>query len=161
MQYARKLDVPPEIEDEEDFAARWQLWWNDLQPAWRVSSANGALRRDGNGPWDSLAVPGTNGMFLVLISLSWWRTIALATRATLEQCDECTRDVLWVLQKMAVARSTPIAIGYVLYMRIYSTATVLMSYSSKHAMVPTPAEKPAKRAGPKQATNPTKRARRA
>lgn len=161
MKYARKLNAPPDIKDEQDFAARWQVWWKDLQPSWRVSSADGALRRDGNGPWDSLAVPGNNGMFLVLITLSWWRTIALASRATLAQCDECTRDVLWVLQKMAAAHPTPITTGYVLYMRIYSTATMLTLPSSKAAAAPTPTKKPVKRAAPTAAAKPAKRARRA
>ena len=91
-------------------------------------------------------MPGQNGMFIVLVSLSWWRAIALESGLSLETCDECTQDVRWVLRKIAAASPTPILTGYVHYMTIYSTATILTPPPSKRGPDSMPREKPAKRA---------------
>ena len=144
MKRKRILARPPAIPQIELYAAQWQDWWSRMQPDWRRGSDG--LLRDRDGPWDKLAVPGQNGMFIVLVSLSWWRAIALESGLSLETCDECTQDVRWVLRKIAAASPTPILTGYVHYMTIYSTATILTPPPSKRGPDSTPREKPAKRA---------------
>ena len=142
MKRKRILARPPAIPQIELYAAQWQDWWSRMQPDWRRGPDG--LLRDRDGPWDKLAVPGQNGMFIVLVSLSWWRAIALESGLTLETCDECTQDVRWVLRKIAAASPTPILTGYVHYMTIYSTATILTPPPSKRGPDSTPREKPAK-----------------
>ena len=144
MKRKRILAHPPAIPQIELYAAQWQDWWSRMQPDWRRGPDG--LLRDRDGPWDKLAVPGQNGMFIVLVSLSWWRAIALESGLTLETCDECTQDVRWVLHKIAAFSPTPTSTGYVLYMTIYSTATILTPPPSKRSPESTSCEKPEKRA---------------
>ena len=144
MKRKRILARPPAIPQIELYAAQWQDWWSRMQPDWRRGPDG--LLRDRDGPWDKLAVPGQNGMFIVLVSLSWWRAIALESGLTLETCDECTQDVRWVLHKIAAFSPTPTSTGYVLYMTIYSTATILTPPPSKRSPESTSCEKPEKRA---------------
>lgn len=83
-----------------EFAAAWKLWWEGLQPAWRIQGT-WPLGREvpADEDWSILRRGGNNGLFLVVMCLSWWGTTAKSKndRATFEAAKQ---DVVWVLEKV-------------------------------------------------------------
>jgi hypothetical protein len=52
----------------------WLKWWKALQPKWRVLD-DGNLRQDigeDSQEWEGLHQGGRNGIFMIIIALSWW-----------------------------------------------------------------------------------------
>ncbi|KAI9068212.1 hypothetical protein FKP32DRAFT_1562193, partial [Trametes sanguinea] len=97
----RVLDKPPAIEDEEAYRTSWWKWWSGLQPDWRYRGDGDRLVIGGQGSWEALTQPGKNGILIILLSLSWWRSSA--TSATLDDWAAAVQDVGWVIQSMARA----------------------------------------------------------
>ena len=98
--------IPKNLGSEEEYSEAWAQWWAGLQPDWRPRDEDGSIRSgEGEGPWDDLVVPGSNGMFIVLLSLSWWKHIA--TEKTLLSWNNAVQDVNWVLHQMAESHIAP------------------------------------------------------
>lgn len=98
MQHLRRdLKKSPAIEDVAAFADAWWTWWIALQPDWRVTDADGHLLQEDAGDWQRLRCPGKNGIFLILLSLLWWKQTGS------EECvrwQQATADVTWTLRTM-------------------------------------------------------------
>lgn len=68
----------PPITDRSAYAIATMGWWHSLQPAWRQASnlkGKGVMPKGiyvGDGGWGELATEGPNGLFIVLMTLSWW-----------------------------------------------------------------------------------------
>ncbi|KAJ6551553.1 hypothetical protein B0H19DRAFT_854218, partial [Mycena capillaripes] len=63
------------ITDLNDYAVRWQTWWDSMQPAWR--QREGEQRKiykvdDKGWNWGNLAVQGPNGWLNVVAGLFFW-----------------------------------------------------------------------------------------
>lgn len=75
-----------------DFGETVRHWWQCLQPEWRGSS----MSRDppANHSWVQYKVGGPNGLFLVVMCLSWW-----VQRLTEDRADftAVVDDFTWVL----------------------------------------------------------------
>jgi hypothetical protein len=56
-----------------EFAVEWREWWNNIQPSWR-SGGSGPLHGDcpPDADWKVLHRGGSNGIFIVVMCLSWW-----------------------------------------------------------------------------------------
>ncbi|KAK7006051.1 hypothetical protein R3P38DRAFT_2556461, partial [Favolaschia claudopus] len=54
------------------FEQNWWQWWAKLQPHWRVRDRGPSERFIVKKDWESLRVPGQNGMVSVLATLYWW-----------------------------------------------------------------------------------------
>ena len=96
----RRLDKSPRMPPEGEFRDGWWLWWGGLQPSWRSVDVRGRPLDPGvgDGPWDALQKPGSNGVMIILLSLVWWWEIA--TVATMDDLRAAIDDVTWVLSRM-------------------------------------------------------------
>ncbi|KAH8108915.1 hypothetical protein DFH11DRAFT_1484489, partial [Phellopilus nigrolimitatus] len=74
---------------------QWIKWWVSLQPEWRRGDSLPLSRemRDGE-QWVETRKGGGNGIFLVVLSLSWWAS-ALVDGSNRE-FDLALDDVCWV-----------------------------------------------------------------
>jgi hypothetical protein len=61
--------------DANSFGKTWKKWWFDIQPNARKrgNTLLKAIELDELDDWGPLRKSGTNGMFLVLVALLWWR----------------------------------------------------------------------------------------
>ncbi|KAJ7236969.1 hypothetical protein C8J57DRAFT_1087867 [Mycena rebaudengoi] len=61
-----------------EYVQMWNVWWDGLQPAWRVRDADGYWSVSGEyGPdWDALDCRGQNGCLSVVAALYFWGTRA-------------------------------------------------------------------------------------
>ncbi|EIW56589.1 uncharacterized protein TRAVEDRAFT_81082, partial [Trametes versicolor FP-101664 SS1] len=94
----RELDKFPIIKNESAYMTSWWKWWSGIQPEWRRQAGQGRPAIGGDGDWECLTNPGKNGMFIVLISLVWWRE--QATAQTLDDWAAAVADVEWVIASM-------------------------------------------------------------
>jgi hypothetical protein len=95
----KKLTIIPEFKVSE-FAAVWQSWWQSLQPSWHIQDGlllSNAVPADEE--WSSLCRGGSNGLFIVLMCLSWWMSKPMSSEE-LVTFQVAKADVLWVLQQM-------------------------------------------------------------
>ncbi|KAJ6451872.1 hypothetical protein C8R47DRAFT_1229656 [Mycena vitilis] len=83
------------------FVAKFKVWWKAINPQWRIG-ADETLKREEDGPWDVLRVPGPNAFLNVLICLKWWKEVG-------EEGDwaDVVADVTWVLERLIATRHSP------------------------------------------------------
>ena len=86
------------------FVAAWWKWWEGLQPAWRVvqtrTTPDDYVAAD---DWPKLRKAGNNGIFTVILALSWWmENIKKGDGAS--KFFEARDDVSWVLDQLNVDR---------------------------------------------------------
>ncbi|PPQ76153.1 hypothetical protein CVT24_006578 [Panaeolus cyanescens] len=82
-----------------DVEKGFQAWWVTLQPSWRVEK--GVIAKDKlEGDWDSLRLPGVNGMLSVVAALYFWGLEARGTKARRDAWDVALKDCSAVLNAM-------------------------------------------------------------
>ena len=84
------------------FTREWSGWWGSLQPDWRKRNRGAYVRSSVEGIFDTMAVPGANGMLSVVATLSWWRSAAVTGKAR-EQWMAASTDVEWVMDQLIKA----------------------------------------------------------
>jgi hypothetical protein len=95
----KKFGIVPQFKVGE-FAAVWRTWWESLQPNWRPQECWPPSRdTPPDEDWSVLRRGGINGLFVVLMCLSWW---AQKLRSAKEQLafKEAMSDVAWVIQQV-------------------------------------------------------------
>ncbi|KAJ7490201.1 hypothetical protein B0H11DRAFT_1719305 [Mycena galericulata] len=106
------------IEDLEDYAKRWSSWWDSLQPEWRTRDADGqwTIGVEYGNDWDTLWVPGQNGLSSVVASLYFWGSSSRAmgtnglsvwNRDELERWERAVQDVVWMVEGLEQAVPSP------------------------------------------------------
>lgn len=72
MKAHRLLEKPPPYH--KDFGASCIAWWMHLQPVWRTNDGNvpHAVYTCDDGDWGTLKKTGKNGIFMILLVMSWW-----------------------------------------------------------------------------------------
>ncbi|KAJ7225379.1 hypothetical protein GGX14DRAFT_329506, partial [Mycena pura] len=90
------------INDTRSFADGWWMWWESMQPQWRVQPDCGRLLREdvGGRGWGGLVAPGDSGLLVVVATLSWWGLEEKTGGAhkMSARWTEAAADVLWVLK---------------------------------------------------------------
>jgi hypothetical protein len=101
----RNFQKVPQITSLHTYEQLWIGWWVSLQPDWRKGSW--PLPRDSpaDGSWDKLFVGGKDGLFIVLMTLSWWITEHTKGEAEDSELDEAITDVSWVFSNLVSALS--------------------------------------------------------
>ncbi|KAJ7031438.1 hypothetical protein C8F04DRAFT_960250 [Mycena alexandri] len=102
----RSKSADTTVRDPRAYAAQWQLWWDELQPAWRTRDKDGAWSvaggYGGSGKeWGALFQWGVNGVLGVVASLYFWG-IACADEDSQSLWESATSDVGWMLEGLAV-----------------------------------------------------------
>ena len=97
----KKKDAVPLIHPGQ-YGNRFIGWWENLQPSWRKNDLDTCfpLSRDvPNGEtWQSLRKGGTAGVYVVIVSLSWWVKAQSLDRDV--NAWSVVDDLLWVIQQM-------------------------------------------------------------
>ncbi|GJE94155.1 hypothetical protein PsYK624_103230 [Phanerochaete sordida] len=83
--------------DKKKYAEQFAQWWDGLNPDWR-ERVDGRLVTGGEGNWDSLIVPGVNGLINVLAGLEGLHTTADDAEWLWQ-----LRDVRWAMSEMRKA----------------------------------------------------------
>jgi hypothetical protein len=86
-----------------EFAVEWRDWWDTLQASWH-SGGSGPSHRDcpANADWKILQHGGTNGIFIILMCLSWWNK-AMTSLTHREVFDAAVEDVAWALEHVCTS----------------------------------------------------------
>ena len=90
-------DRMPFITDTAAYGEGWIAWWIACQPAWRQGKGWPLPKERGdNVKWGKLGARGQNGMFLVVMSTTWWAASLKPTddRGTF---DGAMDDIRWVI----------------------------------------------------------------
>jgi hypothetical protein len=88
----------PKVNNQAKFGATWKLWWATMQPAWRGGKSLGtAIPTDAD--WKSVLRGGPNGLFMVILALSWWVCAMKPDQQDLELF-KSINDVEWVLSEL-------------------------------------------------------------
>lgn len=100
-----KLEEPPSF-DVSVFANEMRKWWTSLMPKYRAppvgseaAKAKWPLQRtvpDGES-WAKVRKTGPEGLVLVLLALSWWRSATNAGQAGRREYASVLDDVTWVV----------------------------------------------------------------
>lgn len=103
----RKYQCPPPIDKAPAYASAWRGWWSSIQPAWRTEGATWPmLKKDVEGEkWVDVMKGGASGIFLAILSVSWWFAQCGAGNER-DECEEAIMDICWVLERMIEARKT-------------------------------------------------------
>jgi hypothetical protein len=95
----RLLSLLPSIENPSEYGTMWRLWWVNMQPAWRGGELLGKIL-PADGVWEPLVHGGLNGLFIVVVALSWWvNTMGRDGQHPLE-LSVAINDTLWVLSEL-------------------------------------------------------------
>ena len=86
-----------------EFAAEWKEWWNVLQPSWRSDGSSRDCPADAD--WQVLQRGGNNGIFIVIMCLSWWGK-AVTSPQTSEAFQAAVEDVTWTLKNVSLSISS-------------------------------------------------------
>lgn len=105
MKQKRQLSNVPHVQAGE-FGAQWQIWWTSMQPDWRAGGSTWPFPRvmpAEEASWSRSfeRAGGSNGFFLVLLTLSWWaQAVGLPSNDT--ALNLAIKDVAWVLRMIKV-----------------------------------------------------------
>lgn len=103
MKYARKLTWKPDIQDVSFYGRELLVWYASIMPPWRRVGADGwRLSRNapaGDAGWDVLMKGGGNGIFIIILSIVWWRDAA-KDEADLALVQEALKDLRWTFDAM-------------------------------------------------------------
>ncbi|KAJ7585540.1 hypothetical protein C8J56DRAFT_1052846 [Mycena floridula] len=66
----------PSVKASKTYTSAWWKWWYSLQPEWRKKGHERPSRWNEEEDWESLKVPGRNGMAGILAALFWWAIAA-------------------------------------------------------------------------------------
>lgn len=95
----KKFNIVPQFKVGE-FAVVWRAWWESLQPSWRPQEYWPPSRdTPPDEDWGVLHRGGINGLFVVLMCLSWWAQKSLSAKEQLA-FKEAKSDVAWVIQQV-------------------------------------------------------------
>ena len=76
----------------------WREWWDILQPSWRLNSFDQNCSTDAD--WQVLQRGGNNGIFIVIMCLSWWGK-AITSPQNCDTFQAAVDEVAWVLEKVS------------------------------------------------------------
>lgn len=104
---ARKLDKVPKGIAVAVFMDDWRGWYRGLMPDWRLINIhpkkNWPLRRDvhSDEEWVNVRKGERNGLFLLLLSLSWWKQITEPGSEERDQYESALEDFAWLLPQLS------------------------------------------------------------
>jgi hypothetical protein len=92
-------DDIPHVEDIDVYQQSWISWWMACQPPWRKDKAWPLPKeRAEKATWGKLSARGRNGLFLVVMSTTWWAP-RLQSADHRRVFAEAVGDVLWVIEQ--------------------------------------------------------------
>ena len=90
-----------------EYEGQWLAWWAALQPDWRdVTDWPFPQEFPTGGSWDKILIGGKDGIFIVMMTLSWWSIEQAKDEDESSQLDLAIEDVSWVLSNLNSVLST-------------------------------------------------------
>ena len=90
----------PFVSDLGQYARAWTEWWTFCQPSWRQDGGWPLPKDDQTSTnWCKVGNHGRNGLFLVVMSTTWWASSVQSTKDWTE-FDEAVEDVQWVIDQV-------------------------------------------------------------
>ena len=90
------------IESVQMYEDEWVQWWTKAQPDWRSIETWPFPKDDpGTEDWGSLFSSGKDGLYIVVMSLSWWAH-ALDPAVDFKIYDAVS-DVSWVMEQLIIS----------------------------------------------------------
>lgn len=131
------------------FPQELRSWWIGLQPSARRGASLLRTPNARNADWSSLQHGGLDGMFAVVICLSWYM-VSYPPPADQRPFDELVDDVTWVFTCLNIVNENEVG----------SSASISTRRKSRSAAKDVTPVSPKKRAAPSSANKqPSKRAR--
>ncbi|KAK6985136.1 hypothetical protein R3P38DRAFT_3230796 [Favolaschia claudopus] len=89
-----------------EYAVQWQLWWDSLQPSWRVKDKGGrwivtTSYGGGGREWGPLYHWGVNGGLSIVASLYFWGLGLVSQKEGTPAWELAVQDVCWMFEGMA------------------------------------------------------------
>lgn len=101
-------DRLPYIFDTGAYGRMWTAWWMACQPSWRQDRGWPIPKeRDSNAKWGKLTARGQNGMFIIVMSTTWWAA-SLKPTDPRDTFDEAVDDLKWVIEQMIESLLLPV-----------------------------------------------------
>ena len=89
----------PFIADVGAYQDIWTKWWVACQPSWRKDTGLPLSKEQVENPtWERLSSCGQSGLFLVIMSTSWWAT-SLQSPNQRHSFEEAVDDIRWVIEQ--------------------------------------------------------------
>ena len=97
---AYTVDCIPFVANVSSYRSNWIKWWTLCQPAWRQDSG-WPLPRDSVGTtnWAKACAQGQNGLFLIIMSTTWWAASIMSEQDWAE-FDKAVDDIHWVIDQI-------------------------------------------------------------
>ena len=96
----------PVIDDICGYRDNWIDWWTASQPKWRsTGSWPFPMDDENNESWDDFPARGQNGIFLVIMAISWWARAVESTKDFM-QFEEVVDNIHWVIRQLTHAHSS-------------------------------------------------------
>lgn len=93
-------DRIPHVSDVDVYYKQWIAWWTACQPSWQQNHGWPLPRDQCNGiKWGKLAARGQNGLFVVIMSTTWWAA-SLKSADDRRLFDEAVDDIRWVIEQI-------------------------------------------------------------
>ena len=91
------------VSDVQSYCKSWVMWWTSCQPAWRQEKG-WLLPREcpSSTNWVKLGARGQNGLFVVIMSTTWWAT-SIKSEEDWVWFDTAVDDVKWVIDRVIEA----------------------------------------------------------
>ena len=84
-----------------EFEGRWKAWWYSVQPSWRSEKRKWPLPRRGvKRELCRLNVPGQQGLFIAVATLSLWGAKVGPDTTGNGAFEQATNDVSWVFSQI-------------------------------------------------------------
>jgi len=100
-------DRLPHVSDTGAYGRAWIAWWTACQPSWRQQQGWPLSReQETNTNWGKLAARGQNGIFIVIMSTTWWAA-SLKPTDQRDTFDEAVDDIQWVIERILESLPTP------------------------------------------------------
>ena len=78
-----------------------------LQPEWGHEGSWPLLRDSlASGPWDDILIGGKDGLFVMIMMLSWWILSGAQGEGSNSQLEEAVADISWVLLNLVSVLSS-------------------------------------------------------
>ncbi|KAJ8456443.1 hypothetical protein ONZ51_g12119 [Trametes cubensis] len=106
----RRYDRLPIVKSLGHYATAWKKWWATMQPQCRQPEGAAQwplllVAPENPSEWNIIRINGSNGLFIIIVSLAIWLQAADAELDVLKDLTEAIEDAHWVLGALTPSRA--------------------------------------------------------
>ena len=93
----------PHVSNVQSYRNSWVAWWTSCQPPWRRENGWPLSREcPSTVNWAKVGARGQSGLFLVIMSTTWWAT-SIKSEDDWAEFDAVVDDLKWVIDRIIEA----------------------------------------------------------